>query len=183
MSGRSPNRVVLSEAERAELEHVAACYTRPRLEVQRAKLVLLAAGEMTNAEIGARLGMSREAVGRWRRRFCEQRLEGLRDKPRAGRPCRFPPGRGRAGQSGRVRAAQDARRAVVALSAGLSCTASSSSGPSATRRRQRSAGGWPRTRSSRGSTSRGSFPRDPDFLQNAGAGARPLRRPLGGQAA
>jgi hypothetical protein len=115
MAGRSPNEVILSDAERAELEHVAACYTRPYLEVQRAKLVLMAADGRTNTEIGARLGMSREAVGRWRRRFCEQRLEGLRDKPRVGRPRRFSPGRGRRGQGDRVRAAQEAGRSAFAL--------------------------------------------------------------------
>ena len=115
MPGRSPNEVILTDAERAELEHIAACYTRSYLEVQRAKLVLMAAEGMTNTEIGARLGMSREAVGRWRRRFCEQRLEGLRDKPRAGRPRRFPPGRGRAGQGDRVRAAQGPGRPALAF--------------------------------------------------------------------
>jgi hypothetical protein len=114
-AGRRPNQVVLSAAERAELEHLAACYTRPHLEVQRAKLVLLAADGLTNTEIGARLGMSREAVGRWRRRFCEQRLDGLRDRPRAGRPRRFPPGRDRAGQGDRLRVAQDTRPSAVAL--------------------------------------------------------------------
>jgi hypothetical protein len=115
MPGRSPNEVVLSEAERAELEHVAACYTRPHLEVLRAKLVLMAAAGETNTRIGARLGISREAVGRWRRRFCEQRLEGLRDKPRVGRPRRFPPGRGRPGQGDRVRTAEEAGRSAVAV--------------------------------------------------------------------
>jgi transposase len=94
MPGRSPNEVVVSDAERAELEHVAACYTRPHLEVQRAKLVLMAAEGLTNTEIGARLGMSREAVGRWRRRFCEQRLDGLRDKAAGWSPAPFSPGRG-----------------------------------------------------------------------------------------
>src|SRR5829696_4872181 len=106
MPGRSPYEVVLSEAERAELEHRAACYSRPHREVQRAKLVLLAADGRTNTEIGERLGLSREAVGRWRRRFCERRLDGLEDLERTGRPRRFPPGRGRAGQGDRVRAAQ-----------------------------------------------------------------------------
>jgi len=115
MPGRSPHQVVLTDEERAELEHVAACYTRPHLEVQRAKLVLMAADGLTNTEIGARLGISREAVGRWRKRFCDQRLEGLRDKPRAGRPRRFPPARDRAGQGDRVRVAQGARAAAVAL--------------------------------------------------------------------
>ena len=62
MPGRSPHQVVLSEAERAELEHVAACYTRPHLEVQRAKLVLMAAEGGTNTEIGARLHVSAGTV-------------------------------------------------------------------------------------------------------------------------
>ena len=30
-------------------------------------------------------------MSKWRRRFCERGIEGLRDKPRAGRPRRFPP--------------------------------------------------------------------------------------------
>jgi hypothetical protein len=102
MPGRSPHEVVLSDAERAELRHRAACYTRPHREVERARLVLLAAEGKTNVEIGELLGMSREAVGRWRRRFCEQRLEGLEgleDLKRTGRPRR-PPGRGRSGEGG-----------------------------------------------------------------------------------
>lgn len=107
--------IVLTVEERCELEHVAACYTRPHKEVQRAKLVLCAAEGMTNVEIGRRLDMNPIVVGRWRRRFAAERLEGLKDKPRSGRPRRFPPGRGRPGQSGRVRAAQDPGRAAVAL--------------------------------------------------------------------
>jgi hypothetical protein len=115
MPGRSPYEVVLGEAERAELEHRAACYTRPHREVQRAKLVLLAAEGRSNVEIGERLGMSREAVGRWRRRFCERRLEGLEDVKRTGRPRRFPPGGGRPGEGGRLRAPARARPPALAL--------------------------------------------------------------------
>lgn len=115
MPGRSPHEVVLSDAERVELERRAACYTRPHREVQRAKLVLLAAEGKRNVEIGERLGMSREAVSRWRRRFCESRLEGLEDQRRTGRPRRFPPGRGHPGQGGGLRAAQGARRPHLAV--------------------------------------------------------------------
>jgi hypothetical protein len=43
MAGRSRYQIVLSEEERVELEHRAACYSRPHREVQRAKLVLYAA--------------------------------------------------------------------------------------------------------------------------------------------
>jgi hypothetical protein len=112
---RPTPRIVLSAEERRELEHVAACYTRPHQEVQRAKLVLYAADGEPNVEIGRRLDMSPEVVGRWRKRFAEERLEGLKDRPRAGRPRRFPPGRGRAGQGGRMRAAPQARRPALAL--------------------------------------------------------------------
>jgi transposase-like protein len=105
MPGRSPYEISLSAEERTELEHRAACYTRPHREVLRAKLVLMAADGDTNTEIGERLGISREAVGRWRRRFSEQRLDGLSDKARSGRPRRFPPGADHRGQGARLRAA------------------------------------------------------------------------------
>ena len=52
MAGRSRYQIVLSEEERVELEHRAACYSRPHREVQRAKLVLYAAEGMSNVEIG-----------------------------------------------------------------------------------------------------------------------------------
>jgi len=69
MPGRSPHEVVLGETERAELEHRAACYTRPHREVQRAKLVLLAAEGQTNVEIGERLGMSLSVLARTLNQF------------------------------------------------------------------------------------------------------------------
>jgi len=115
MPGKSRYRVELSEDERVELEHRAACYSRPHREVQRAKLVLYAAEGIDNTEIARRLDLRPEVVGRWRRRFCEERLEGLSDRKRAGRPRRFPPAAGRGGEGGRMRAAGLARRALVAL--------------------------------------------------------------------
>jgi hypothetical protein len=51
MPGPSAQEIVLDEAERRELVHRAACYTRPHREVLRAKLVLLAAEGCSNAEI------------------------------------------------------------------------------------------------------------------------------------
>jgi SnoaL-like polyketide cyclase/Homeodomain-like domain len=53
----------------------AARRTLPHKPVQRAKLVLHAAQGSTNVEIGARLDINLQVVGRWRRRFCEERLE------------------------------------------------------------------------------------------------------------
>jgi hypothetical protein len=103
MPGRSPSEVTLTDEQRAELEHRAACYTRPHREVLRAKIVLMAAEGATNTEIGERLGMTRKSVGRWRKRFCERGIEGIEDLKRTGRPRRFPPGGDHPGQGGRLR--------------------------------------------------------------------------------
>jgi transposase len=44
--------------------------------------VLLAAEGMANDEIAARLGTPRQIVSKWRKRFHEQRLVGLQERPR-----------------------------------------------------------------------------------------------------
>src|SRR5712691_6212761 len=112
---KSPFVIVLGGEERAELERRVACYTLPFKVVQRAKMVLYAADGLSNAEIARRLETAAEVVGRWRKRFFEERLAGLDDRQRAGRPRRFPPGRDHAGEGDRVRAAQGAWPAAVAL--------------------------------------------------------------------
>ncbi|MBY0307245.1 MAG: helix-turn-helix domain-containing protein [Phycisphaerales bacterium] len=101
---RAP-RIELTEDERRELERRAREATAPWREVQRARIVLYAARGQTDQQIAQRLDCTRECVGKWRRRFADQRCEGLCDKPRAGRPRRFPPGAGRRGEGDRLRAA------------------------------------------------------------------------------
>jgi putative transposase len=54
--------------------------------VNRVRIVLLAAEGVDNKQIAARLGLSQPTVGKWRRRFLEQGLEGLHDELRPGRP-------------------------------------------------------------------------------------------------
>ena len=110
-----PSEIVLSAEERVELEHRAACYTRAHKEVQRAKIVLYAADGLSNVEIAQRLDSAPEVVGRWRKRFYEERLEGLRDRARSGRPRRFPPAGNRPGEGGRLRAAARGRPALAPL--------------------------------------------------------------------
>jgi transposase len=53
---------------------------------QRSRIVLLAAEGLKNTEIGARLGVTRGMAAKWRSRFAGQRLDGLLDEPRPGRP-------------------------------------------------------------------------------------------------
>ena len=95
MPRQSPYRIVLTEGERAEPESLARSYTLPYWQVTRAQMVLMAADGLRNDEIAARLRCGREVVSQWRKRFFEQRLAGLEDLPRRGRPPAFPPSRAR----------------------------------------------------------------------------------------
>ena len=95
MSRRSPYPIQLSAEERAALELLARSYTLPYWQVVRAQMVLLAAEGLRNDQIAARLNCRREVVSQWRKRFYEQRLEGLENRPRRGRPPTFPPSRTR----------------------------------------------------------------------------------------
>ena len=115
MAQRSPHQVVLSDEQRRELERRAAAYSGPYRDVVRAKAILFAAEGLSNTEIAERLGQSRQAVSTWRKRFCEEGLQGLEERPRPGRPRRFSPGAGGRGQGVGVRAARGAGRPAVAL--------------------------------------------------------------------
>ena len=95
MPRRSPYRIELSDEERAVLTSMARSYTLPYWQVIRAQMVLMAADGMGNDEIAARLNCGRDVVSQWRKRFFEQRLAGLEDRPRRGRPPTFPPSRPR----------------------------------------------------------------------------------------
>jgi len=91
MPRRSPYQISLSESELRELSRRAAKYTLPYFMVIRAKMILLAAEGLSNDEIASRLHTRREVVSMWRRRFFEQGIEGLEERPRPGRPRAFPP--------------------------------------------------------------------------------------------
>jgi hypothetical protein len=97
MPRSSPFLISLSSAERAELERRANKYTLPYFQVQRAKMILMAADGLSNDEIAARLDTRREVVSMWRKRFFEERLAGLDERSRPGRPRVFPPRTGRSG--------------------------------------------------------------------------------------
>jgi DNA-directed RNA polymerase specialized sigma24 family protein len=95
MQRPSARAIVLSAEERQELSARAARYTLSYRDVQRAKIVLLAAEGLENGEIARRLGCSVETVRKWRKRFFERRLAGLGDAPGRGRKSDSPGSPGR----------------------------------------------------------------------------------------
>ena len=93
MPRKSPFTIALTKAERAELLARSRRYTSPYRDVIRAKIVLLAEQGLDNDAIGARLDTPRQIVSKWRQRFYAERLPGLDEQPRGGRPARFSPQR------------------------------------------------------------------------------------------
>jgi transposase len=91
MPRKSPYVLRLSPDQRRELEARARRYTLPYRDVVRAKIVPLAADGYDNDEIALRLDTRREIVSKWRKRFFEQGLAGLEERPRGGRPPVFSP--------------------------------------------------------------------------------------------
>ena len=61
--------------------------------------MLLAASGLRNDEIAARLDTPRQIVSKWRHRFFQDRLAGLEEEPRGGRPARLSPQRRRRDQA------------------------------------------------------------------------------------
>ena len=92
MPRQSPYPIVLSPEEKAHLERLAHKYTDPYNVVVRAKVILLAAEGIDNETIGQRLDLPRQIVSKWRKRFEGERVRGLEDRDRLGRPPVFPLG-------------------------------------------------------------------------------------------
>ena len=86
MAGRALPAVELDETERAELMSLAARRSTAQALALRARIILACVEGGQNKVIADRLGLDRETVGKWRRRFMTHRLEGLRDEPRSGTP-------------------------------------------------------------------------------------------------
>jgi hypothetical protein len=75
--GRPVERLVLSASEKAMLQrYAAAAEHAPQLAV-RAQIVLACAEGRLNSDVACDLGVSLSMVGRWRRRFVQERLRGL----------------------------------------------------------------------------------------------------------
>ena len=79
----------------AEEEQTLRMWTRAGTTEQRlarrARVILLCAQGLPIKETAEQCGLSQLSVFKWKRRFLEQRLEGLSDEPRPGRPARITP--------------------------------------------------------------------------------------------
>lgn len=91
MPRKSPYGIILTAYEKNSLESVARKYTSLYRDVIRAKIILMAAQGYNNDEIAFRLNTPRQIVSKWHKRFYYERIMGLQDQPRGGRPGSFSP--------------------------------------------------------------------------------------------
>ena len=84
--GRPKAPLVLTQEERQTLERWARRRTSAQAVALRARIVLACAQGATNVAVAGRLGIWPQTVAKWRGRFVRERLEGLADEPRPGRP-------------------------------------------------------------------------------------------------
>jgi transposase len=78
--------IELTDAEREQLESWSRRQRTANALAQRSRIVLLIADGLRTGEVAERLGVHRNTVAKWRRRFAVERLDGLVDEPRPGRP-------------------------------------------------------------------------------------------------
>src|SRR3990170_4625163 len=98
--------IVVSAADRQELERLHRAPSTPAGLSRRARAVLLMAQSVPGVAIAERVGYTVVQVSRLRRRFAEHGVAGLHDRPRSGPPLPRP------------RPARRARQLVHALDAG-----------------------------------------------------------------
>jgi transposase len=83
--------IVLTEDQERTLQQWSRGRSLPARQVERARVVLLAAAGKQDLEIAAEIGISNQKAARWRKRFLKAGLAGLeKDAPRPGRTPSIP---------------------------------------------------------------------------------------------
>jgi transposase len=85
----SCDQIVLCDGQRRLLRARAGRVSGEHRDVLRTRIVLAAADGASNAAIARAVGVCDDTVRKWRRRFCQHGIDGLRDRPRTGWPRRF----------------------------------------------------------------------------------------------
>ena len=86
-----PLVIVLSDSDRVVLDERVRASTSQRRVWQRATIVLMAAEGKSSPEISGVVGLNRNQVDGWKRRFISEGLNGLKDRDRPGRPFTYGP--------------------------------------------------------------------------------------------
>ena len=90
-----PTPIILSEAERSELEGLIRSHSTPQHLARRARMIVMAADGIGVGETAKRLGVWRKGVSFWRARWLagggESAAERLCDAPRSGAPPTITP--------------------------------------------------------------------------------------------
>lgn len=86
VKGRPVEPLILSEEERSYLERQVRRHRVTRSLSERCRIVLRCADEVPSKQVATELGICEHTVGKWRRRFLRDRIDGLLDEPRPGRP-------------------------------------------------------------------------------------------------
>ena len=88
---RIGQQIQLSMEEKQELLTMSRSHKLEKRYVERAMIILYSAEGRSLDQIIESTGKSRPVVNKWRNRFREHRLEGLKDAPRSGKPKTITP--------------------------------------------------------------------------------------------
>ena len=84
-------RIVLSDDERATLEHWLRSTSIPSGIATRSRAILLLAEGVPLKDVIVRCSLTPRTVRKWAKRFIAERMAGLQDRPGRGRKPVFPP--------------------------------------------------------------------------------------------